>query len=152
MLLTTSVLKQRELPATVSSFHVSVLYTAMVRTSIAAVVLGCFYICHLHCYASVVVVDCAAVETGCMLGKYIPGKGCNEIRVHFYFLVEVVLLLLRAAAAAHNISTEAERGITFSFLVAALLLLFTNREGCDEKTTLGSAFCLIRVRNQSRSV
>ena len=71
VLLTTSVLKQRELPATVSSFHVSVLYTAMVRTSIAAVVLGCFYICHLHCYASVVVVDCAAVETGCMLGKYI---------------------------------------------------------------------------------
>ena len=37
----------------------------------------------------------------------------------FYFLVEVVvlllLLLLRAADAAHNISTEAERGITFSF-------------------------------------
>ena len=34
---TTSVLKQREVPATVSSFYVSVLYTAMLRTSIAAV-------------------------------------------------------------------------------------------------------------------
>ena len=39
-LLTTSVLKQREVPATVSSFYVSVLYTAMLRTSIAAVVIG----------------------------------------------------------------------------------------------------------------
>ena len=37
-------------------------------------------------------------------------KGCNKMRVHFYFLVEVLLLLLlRAPAAAHNISTEAER-------------------------------------------
>ena len=40
VLLTTSELKQREVPATVSSFYVSVLYTAMLRTSIAAVVLG----------------------------------------------------------------------------------------------------------------
>ena len=79
------------------------------------------------------VVDCAAVETGCMLEKYIPAKGCNKIRAHFYLFVEVLLLLLRAAAAAHNISTQAERGITFAFLVAALLLLFTHREGCAEK-------------------
>ena len=50
-LLTTSVLKQREVPATVSSFYVSVLYTAMLRTSIAAVVLGCFYFCPLDCDA-----------------------------------------------------------------------------------------------------
>ena len=69
--LTTSVLKQREVPATVSSFYVSVLYTAMLRTSIAAVVLGCFYFCPLDCDASVMVVDCAAVETGCMLEKYV---------------------------------------------------------------------------------
>ena len=34
-----------EVPATVSSFYVSVLYIAMLRTSIAAVVLGCFYFC-----------------------------------------------------------------------------------------------------------
>ena len=60
-------------------------------------------------------------------------KGCNKIR-SFLFLVEVLLLLLllRAAVAAH-ISTEAERGITFAFLVAALLLHFTHREGCAEK-------------------
>ena len=63
VLLTTSVLKQREVHATVSSFCVSVLHTAMLRTSIAAVVLGCFYLCPLHCDASVMVVDCAAVET-----------------------------------------------------------------------------------------
>ena len=44
VLLTTSVLKQREVLATVSSFYVSVVYTAMLRTSIAAVVLGCFYL------------------------------------------------------------------------------------------------------------
>ena len=50
-------------------FYVSVLYTAMLRTSIAAVVLGCFCFCPLDCGASVMVVDCAAVETGCMLEK-----------------------------------------------------------------------------------
>ena len=99
------------MPATDSSFYVSVLYTAMLRTSIAAAVLGCFYFCPLDCDASVMVGDCAAVETGCMLEKYIPAKGCSKIRAHFYFLVEVLLLLLlRAAGAAHNISTQAERG------------------------------------------
>ena len=67
VLLTTSVLKQREVPVTVSSFYVSVLYTAMLRTFIATVVLGCFYFCPLDCDASVVAVDCPAVETGCML-------------------------------------------------------------------------------------
>ena len=71
MLLPTSVLKQREVPATVSSISVSVLYTAMLRTSIAAVVVGCFYFCPLDCDASVMV-DCAAVGTGGMLEKYIP--------------------------------------------------------------------------------
>ena len=50
---TTSVLKRRE----------------MLGTFIAAVVLGCFYFCPLDCDASVLVVDCAAVETGCMLEK-----------------------------------------------------------------------------------
>ena len=71
MLLTTSELKQGETPAAVYSFYVSVLYTAMLRTSVAAVVLGCFYFFPLDCDASVMVVDCAAVETGCMLEKYI---------------------------------------------------------------------------------
>ena len=53
LLPTTSVLKRRE----------------MLGTSIAAVVLGCFYFCPLDCDASVMAVDCAAVETGCMLEK-----------------------------------------------------------------------------------
>ena len=43
----------------------------MLRTFIAAVVLGCFYFCPLDCDASVVAVDCPAVETGCMLQKYV---------------------------------------------------------------------------------
>ena len=67
VLLTTSVLKQREVPATVSSSNVAVLYTAMLRPPIAAVILDCFYICLLNCVALVMFVDCAAVETGCML-------------------------------------------------------------------------------------
>ena len=53
LLPTTSVLKRRE----------------MLGMSIAAVVLGCFYFCPLDCDASVMVLDCAAVETGCMLEK-----------------------------------------------------------------------------------
>ena len=70
VLLTTSVLKQREVPATVSSFYVSVVYTAMLRTSISAVDLGSFYFCPLDCDIPFMVVDCAAVETGCILEKY----------------------------------------------------------------------------------
>ena len=90
VLLTTSVLKQREVPATVSSFYVSVFYTAMLRTCIAAVVAGCFSFCHLDCDASVMIVDCAAVETGCMLEKYMkvahllrvqPQKGIYLVRI-----------------------------------------------------------------------
>ena len=42
----------------------------MLRTSIAAVVLGRFYFCPLDYDIPVMVVDCAAVETGCMLQKY----------------------------------------------------------------------------------
>ena len=79
VLLTTSVLKQREVPATVSSFYVSVLYTAMLRTSIAAVVLGYFYFGPLDYDASFMVVDCAAVETACVLEKYI--KVAHLLRV-----------------------------------------------------------------------
>ena len=133
MLLTTSVLEQREVPATVSSFYVSVLDTAMLRTSIAAVVLCCFYFCPLDCDASVMVFDGAAVETGCMLKKYIRYFSPSPLLLlsfasillllllrrdmHFCFLVEVLLLpiifLVGCAAAAagtcaaYNISTEA---------------------------------------------
>ena len=79
LVLLTSVLKQRGVPATVFSFFVPVLNTAMLRTSIAAFVLGCFYFCPLDCNASVIVVDCAAVETRCMLEKYI--KVAHLLRV-----------------------------------------------------------------------
>ena len=60
---------QREVPASLSSFDVSVLSTVMRGTSIATVVLDRFYSCPLDCDASVMVADCAAVETGCMLEK-----------------------------------------------------------------------------------
>ena len=105
----------------------------MLRTSIAAVVLGYFYFRLLDCDASVVV-DCAAVGTGGMLEKYIqiPSKGCNKVRIHFYFLVEVLLLLLlrrRAAAAAHNISTEAEV-LLFFFGGYAAAALHSSRGMC----------------------
>ena len=42
-------------------------------------------------------------------------KGCNKILVHFYFLVQV--LLLGAAAAAHITSTAAERGTGYCFFL-----------------------------------
>ena len=42
----------------------------MLLTSIAAVILGCFYFCPLDCDIPAMVVDCAAVETGCMVEKY----------------------------------------------------------------------------------
>ena len=74
MLLATSVLRQREVPATVSSFYVSVLYTAMLRASTAAVVIGCFYFRPLDCDIAFMVVDCAAVETGCIPGKYVTSR------------------------------------------------------------------------------
>ena len=67
VVLTTSVLKQRDVPATVSSSYVAVPYTAMLETSADAVVHDCFYFCPLDCYNPIMVVDCAAVETGCML-------------------------------------------------------------------------------------
>ena len=69
LLLPTSVLKQREVPATASTIYVSVLYTAMLRTSIADVVNGCFDFRPLDCDIAFMVVDCAAVETVCMLEK-----------------------------------------------------------------------------------
>ena len=102
VLLTTSVLKQREVPATVSSFCVSVLSTAMLRTPIAAVVLGCFYFCPLDCDVSVMVVDCAAVETGCMLEKY--------IKVFFSVSATTTFLYVYAIAVA-----AVEKGYAFLF-------------------------------------
>ena len=86
------------------------------------------------------VVDCAAVETGCTLEKYVTSPllllSFASILLlllllrrdkHFCFLVEVLLLLIifllgcAAAAAgtcaAYNISTEAERGTGYCFFL-----------------------------------
>ena len=112
----------------------------MLRTSIAAVVLSCFYFCPVDCDISGMVVGCAAVETGCMLEKYVTSPllllSFTSILlllllltrdVHFYFLVEVLLLLIiflvgcadaaGGACAAYNISTEAERGTGYCFFL-----------------------------------
>ena len=43
----------------------------MLRGSIAAVVIGCFYFRPSDRDIAFMVVDCAAVETGCMLEKYV---------------------------------------------------------------------------------
>ena len=42
------------------------------------------------------------------------------VRVHFNCFVYVLLLLLRAADAAYNISTEAERGTAYCFFLLRL--------------------------------
>ena len=116
----------------------------MVRTSIAAVVLGSFYFCDLDCDASVMVVDCAAVETGCMPVKYKNNYSPSPLLLfsfasilllllllrrdmHFCFLVEVLLLLIiflvvcsaaaAGACAADNISTEADRRTGYCFFL-----------------------------------
>ena len=102
MLLTTSVLKQIEVSANVSSFYVSVLYTAMLRKSISAVVLGSFYCCPFDCDNPVMVVDCAAVDTGCMLGKYMK-----------YFSPSPLLLL--SFASVSNAVAAVEKGYAFYF-------------------------------------
>ena len=98
----------------------------------------------IDCDASVMVVDCVAVETGCMLEKYIKYFSPSPLLLlsfapvvllllllrtdmHFCCLVEVVLLLLiiiflvgcaaaaGGACAAYNISTEAERRTGYCF-------------------------------------
>ena len=97
LLLPTSVLKERDVPATASYFYVSVLYTAMLRKSIAAVVLGCVYFRPLDCDIAFMVVDCAAVETGCMLEKYVTSP----------------LLLLSFASVA---VAAVDKGYAFAFV------------------------------------
>ena len=76
--------------------YVSVLYTAMLRASPAAVVLGCFYFCPLGCDASGMLVDCAAVETRCMLEKYIKVAHLLRVlqpKVIFTYLVRIQKIL-----------------------------------------------------------
>ena len=82
--------------------YVSVLYTAMLRTSIAAVVLGSFYFSLLDCDASVIVVDGAAVETGCLLEKYIKCYSPSP-------------LLLVTFAFISNAVAAVEKGYAFCF-------------------------------------
>ena len=69
----------------------------MLRTSIAAVVLGCVYFCPLDCDNPVMVVDCAAVETGRMLEKYMK-----------YFSPSPLLLL--SFASISNAVVAVEKG------------------------------------------
>ena len=132
VLLTTSVLKQREVPVTVSSSYVAVLNTAMLRTPIAAVFLDCFYFCPLDCDASVMVVDCAAVETGCMLEKYIK-----------YFSPSPLLLLILSFASILLLLLLLRRDIHFCFLVEVLLLLIIFLVGCA--TAAAGAFAAYNV-------
>ena len=91
LLLTTSVLKHREVPPTVSSFSVSAATTAASFASILLLLM--------------------------LLRR----------DIHFYFLVEVLLLLIifgvgcadaaAGACAAYNVSTEAERGTGYCFIL-----------------------------------
>ena len=111
LLLPTSVLKERDVPATASFFYVSVLYTAMLRKSIAAVVLGCFYFRPLDCDIAFMVVDCAAVETGCMLAKYVTSP----------------LLLLSLASVA---VAAVEKGYAFVFFGRGAAAAAANNFSC----------------------
>ena len=88
----------------------------------------------------------------CWKNTYLLKVATNYVFI--FFLVEVLLLLLlllRAAASAHNISTEAE---VLLFLFWWLRCCCSSLIESDvlKKIRLVSAFCLIRVRNQSRSV
>ena len=112
----------------------------MLRTSIADVVNGCFDSRPLDCDIAFMVVDCAAVETVCMLEKYVTSPllllsfasvavAADEKGYVFLFLVELLLMLLiifvggcataaAGACAASNVSTEAERGTGYSFFLS----------------------------------
>ena len=123
VVLKTSVLKQREVPATVSSFQVSVLYTAMLRTSIAAVVVGCINFCPLDCDASVIDVDCAAVETGCMLEKYNNVVFSESSIANAVSVASILLLLLLLRKDMQFYFLVGVLRLLIIFLLAALLLL-----------------------------
>ena len=102
------------------------------------------YFCTLDCDASVMVVDCAAVETGCMLEKYI--KVATKNVFIFYFLAEVLLLLLLLLLTTSILKRREVPATVSSFSVSAtttavsfasilLLLLLLRRDACRKKQT-----------------
>ena len=127
VVLTTSVLKQREVPATVFSFYVSVPYTAMLGTSADAVVLGCFLFCPLDCDNPIMVVDCAAVETGCMLETQVKVASKNL----FYFFSLVYVMLLCVLLLPTTVLKRKEVHTTVSFFYVSALYTATLRTSID---------------------
>ena len=104
----------------------------MLRTSIAAAVPGCFYFCPLHCDASVMVVDCAAVETGCMLEKYkkVPTKYVFIFIFSSRCCCELLLPTTSAlkrrevpATVSSSSVTAATTAVSFACILLLLLLL-----------------------------
>ena len=116
-------MKQREVPATVSFFRLSILDTAILRTCIADVVLGCFYLCPLGCDASVIVLDCAAVETGCMLEKYKKVLFSISAITNAVSVASILLLLLLLRKDMQFYFLVGVLRLLIIFLLAALLLL-----------------------------
>ena len=114
--------RQREVPPTVSSFYVSFLYTAMIPTSVAAAVFGCFYFCPLDCDASVIV-DSAAVETGCMLEKYVEVFFSVSATTTAVSFASILLLLLLLRRDMHFCFSVEVLLLLIIFLLAALLLV-----------------------------
>ena len=94
------------------------------------------------------VVDCAAVETGCMLENYI--KVATKY-VHFYFLVEVLLLLLpttsvlkqREVPATVSSFSISATTTAVSFASILLLLLRLRRDACRKKQTKNITFSFL---------
>ena len=113
--LITAVLKHREVPATVFSFYVLVPYTAMLGTFADAVVLGCFLFCPLDCDNPIMVVDCAAVETGCMLETQV--KVASKNLFYFFSLVYVMLLCVLLLPTTSVLKQREVPATVFSFCV-----------------------------------
>ena len=73
-------------------------------------------------------------------------KGCNKMRVRFYFLVEVLLLLPTTSVLKRR------EVLLFLFWWLRCCCSSLIERDVMKKIRLVSAFCLTRVRNQSRSL